>query len=173
MGATKIDDLHNALIANNDVVELQVPMREAHTMEVCDTIEDLQEAASNLLPRHPAGHDNGKEVKGRILHDFKPAALFLQNVQGLYDVAVVESRSDAELGRHLFVVLPFRLIRVSGPEFFDGEDGAVLGSTHEPDGAASTRSQHLAEPSVLGGQTMVVAKGQLLAGAAGLTGFGR
>lgn len=173
MGATKIDNLHNTLITDNDVVELQVPMREAHTMQVGDTIEDLQEAASNLLPRHPASHDNGKEVKGRILHDFEPAALFLQDVQGLNDVAVVESGSNAELGRHLFVVLPFRLIRVSGPEFLDGEDGAVLGSTHEPDGAASTRSQYLAESSVLGGQSMVVAKGQLLARAAGLTGFRR
>lgn len=149
MSTTKINNLHDALVADNHIVELQVPMRKTHAVQVGDAVEDLQEAAPNLFARHLASHDNGEEVKGSILHHLEPASLFLQDIQRLDNVAMVESRSNAELGSHLFVVFPLRFIRVACSKLLDGEDGAIFRSTHEPDGPTGTGPQYLAEFAVL------------------------
>lgn len=90
MGTTKINDFHDALVADDNIVELEISVREANTVEISHAIENLQEAAANLLLRHSARHDNGKQIVWAVFHDLKPATFFLKNIQRFDDVAVVE-----------------------------------------------------------------------------------
>lgn len=84
----------------------------------------------------------------------------------------MERRADAKLGRHLLVVLLFRLVRVPGPELLDGEDGPIVLAPHQPHRTAGPRPKHLAELAVLGREAVIVAEGELLAGAQPWRGLG-
>lgn len=180
MGATEIDNLHDALVTDDDIVEFEIAVGEAHAVNIRDAIEDLQEAAADLFTAHSASHDNGKQVVRAILHDFEPAALFLQNVERLDDVAVVERGTNAKLRRHLLGVFLLRLVGVAGAELLDGKDGAVLFAAHQADGATGAGTEHLAELAVLGSEAVVVGERHVRRTAAraawgclGLLGLGR
>lgn len=77
MSAAKVDNLHDAPVAHDDVVELEVAVCKPHAVQIGDAVQNLEEAASYLLSRHAARHDNSEQIIGRILHNFEPAALFL------------------------------------------------------------------------------------------------
>ena len=170
MRAAEIDNLHDAVLADNDVVKLEVPMSEAHAVEVCDTIKDLQKAARNFFPLHLATHDNCKQIKRRILHHLIPAALFLQNVKRLDDVAMMQRRPDAKLGRHFFAILFLGLVAMPGTELFDSKDRVVIASLHEPHRATGSRTQDLAKLAILGSENALFKQNPADTTACGRTG---
>ena len=47
-GAAKVDQLHDALLADHDVVELEVAVRQPHAMQVQHAAQDLQRGARHL-----------------------------------------------------------------------------------------------------------------------------
>src|ERR1700744_5200315 len=44
MSATKVDDLHDPLVANNHVVQLQIAVRKTQAVKIGHTVENLQKA---------------------------------------------------------------------------------------------------------------------------------
>jgi len=155
---TEINDLHNAVLVDNDVVQLQIAMCEAHAVQVADTTQNLQCAACNLLFAHFTSHDRGEEIERRIFHDFVPITLFMDNIDRLDDIAVMEGGADTELGRDLLVVLFLALVRVPCSKLLDRKRLAVASALHKPDRAACARAKDSPELSVFRLQTVVVAK---------------
>jgi hypothetical protein len=85
------------VLVDDNVVKFQISMCKTHAVQVQDTTKDLQSTASNLVARHFASHDNRKEIERRVLHHFKPAALFMYYVDCFDYVAMMQSRADTEL----------------------------------------------------------------------------
>lgn len=139
-GASKVNDLHDAVLVDDDVVELEISMSQAHAVQICHTAEDLECAARNLISGHLASHDDSKQVITAVLHDFKPGAFLMDDVNGLDDVAVMQGGSYTEFGRDFFVVVTLALIGVTGSELLDGESLAVGGSLHKSHRASSSRA---------------------------------
>ena len=90
MGTTKINNLHDPVLADHYVVQLQIPVREPHAVEIGHAAQDLEEATADFFPRHLARHDDGEEVERRILHHLVPLALLLYDVKRLNDITVMQ-----------------------------------------------------------------------------------
>ena len=107
-----------ALHVEEEVLRLDVTMGNTLTVKICDTGEDLLEAALNLTRRHPTALDGRIQVSaGAELHHFAPMLiLVLHEVHRLDDVDVVQRRRDAKLGRELLDVLLLRLVLSPLPE---------------------------------------------------------
>lgn len=148
-------------------------MRQTHAVEIQHTAENLKRRACDFFLAHLTSHDRGEEVIRRVLHDFEPLALFVHNVDGLDNVAVVKCRSDAKLGRDFLVVVLFVLVHVAISKLLHSEDGTVAGALHKTHGATSARAKHLAKLAVLRLQSMIVRERYTRrAGLVPSTGFG-
>lgn len=103
-GAAEVDKLHDTVMSDDDVLELEITVGEARAVEVVGTCQDLHKGAIDLVCGHLPGHHPIEEAVRCVLHDLEPGAIFIEQVQGLDDVGVVESTADAELGGDLAVV---------------------------------------------------------------------
>ena len=65
----KIDELDDVTLGHHTVVQLEIPVREAHAMQVIYAIDNLPENAINLRPHHLPGHNHAEQIKRRIFHD--------------------------------------------------------------------------------------------------------
>ena len=65
----KVDEFDNIILGHHTVVQFEIPVREAHPMQVMNAIDDLPENAVNLLSRHLSGHDHAEQIIWSILHD--------------------------------------------------------------------------------------------------------
>lgn len=155
-GTAKVDDLHDAVLVDNNVIKFEISVSQAHAVQVGDTTQDLKGAAGDFISRHLARHDNGEQVKGTVLHDFEPAALFVNDVNGLNDVSVVQGGAYAELSRDLFVVVPLALVGMSGTELLDSKRLAIGGSLHQSHRATSSSSKHAAKLAIFVDKSVVV-----------------
>lgn len=50
---------------------------------------------------------------------------------------------------------------MAGAELLDGKDGAIFFAAHQANGATGTSTEHLAELSILAGQSVIVSKRKL------------
>ena len=132
------------MLVDDHVVELQVTMGETHAVEVGHAAEDLLEGARHFLLHHLARHDNGKQIERRVLHDLVPVASFLDDVQRLDDVAVMERRPNAKFRRHLLGIFLQSLPRVAIAELLHRKGHAVAVPLQQADGPAGPRPEHLA-----------------------------
>lgn len=121
------------MVINHNVIKLQISMRQTHAVQVKDTTEDLQSAAGDLVARHLASHDDRKEIKGSILHNFEPVALLMDDVDRLDDVAVMKGRTDAKFSCNFLVIFSLAFVCVAGAELLDCEGLAISSSLHESD----------------------------------------
>ena len=131
--AAKINDLHDTMLIDHYIVQLQISMRKTHAVEILHTRHDLQRAATYLLPAHLASHDDREEVERCVLHDFVPLALLLNDIHRLDDVTVVERGADTEFGRDLLVVFSLRLVRMPVSELLHRKGYTITGPLHESD----------------------------------------
>ena len=101
-----------ALHVEEEVLRLDVTMGNTLTVKICDTGEDLLEAALNLARRHPTALDGRIQVTtGAELHDLAPMlVLILDEVDGLDDIHVVQRGRYAELGREFLDILLLCLV---------------------------------------------------------------
>lgn len=129
-------------------------MGEAHIMEIFDTVTDLTENAINFWTTHFTCHDDAEQVIRGIFHDLVVKTTVCDNVDGLDDIGMFESRAEAEFCCDLFLVL---FLCLSGPfraKLFDGIDdvsGLVTG-LDESDRATSAAAEDAAELSVFLGE---------------------
>ena len=56
MGATKVDNLHNSMFAHDHIIKLKISVGQTHAVQICNSAQDLQEAAADLLAGHLACH---------------------------------------------------------------------------------------------------------------------
>lgn len=96
---SKIRNLDMALRVNQEVLGLDIAVRDAHAMEVRDASEDLLEVRVDLGGAEVAFFDGGVEVPTRtVLHDLAPVLLLvLDEVDRLDDV--VAAREEKREGR--------------------------------------------------------------------------
>lgn len=78
------------MLIDNDIVQLEVPVREAHAVQIHDSINNLEERTVDLVSCHLARHDDGKEIVWCVLHDLVPVTSFVNNVQSLDNITVVQ-----------------------------------------------------------------------------------
>jgi hypothetical protein len=76
-------------MVQHQVIQLDIPVGNAHGLQVIDTMEQLFEAACHLLSRHHPAHHNRKEVIGSILHNFIKRGALLDNIKCFNDVLVM------------------------------------------------------------------------------------
>ena len=64
------------------------------------------------------------------------------DIDGFYDVGMLQGRTDAELGGDLLLVFLFALACPLGAEFLDSKDGASVlrAGLYQTDGATGTRT---------------------------------
>jgi hypothetical protein len=93
--------LQMAFGIEEEVLRLEIAMRDALAVQVRDAAEDLLEAAFDFTGRHPALLDRGIEVSTRAeLHHLTPMLVFiLHEINRLDNVDVVQRRRNAELCR--------------------------------------------------------------------------
>lgn len=154
----EIDQLHDTVLVDDNVVKLEITMCQSHLMQITHTTDDLQRGASDLVSCHLTSHDRSKQIERCVLHDLVPLALLVDDVDSLDHVAVVQSRADTELGGDLFVVLPLGLVGVAIAELLHSECGAIACTLHETHRASSARTEDLAKLAVLGDQAVIVRK---------------
>lgn len=67
-------------------------MRNAHGMQILDTVQDLPERAFHFPDTHVALLDGCVEISTRtVLHDFTPVMLFVLNeINSFYHVGVMQ-----------------------------------------------------------------------------------
>ena len=138
------------MVVNHNIIKLQISMRQTHTVQIQDTTEDLQSAAGNFVARHFACHDNREQVERSILHNLKPVALLMDDVDRLDDVAVMKGRTDTELSCNLLVVFPLTFVCVTGAELLDGKSLAISSSLHESDRPTGARAKNSSELAIFG-----------------------
>lgn len=131
--ATEIDQLHDALVIDHNIVQLEITMRQTHAVQVQHSTQNLQRRASNLLTTHLPSHDRRKQVVGRVLHHFVPLPPLIYYVDCLDDVAMVKSRANTKFRRDLLVVVLLALIGMTVSKLLHGEDHAVSRALHETD----------------------------------------
>lgn len=74
-------------------------------MQVVKAVQQLAEAAGNLLSRHHSAHDNVEHVIGGVFHDFVKVLLFLDQVESLNDIGMMERGSNAEFSGDFFDII--------------------------------------------------------------------
>ena len=65
----EIDEFDHVISGHHAVVKLEIPVCEAHAMEIVDAVDNLAENAVNLWSGHLSGHDDAEQIKRRIFHD--------------------------------------------------------------------------------------------------------
>lgn len=133
---TKVDNLEDTEVVEYEVVELKVAVGDAHVVEIVEAGQELTPAACDLLARHHARHDDGKEVVGGIFHDFVEDGALLDDIEGLNDIGVVQSGTNAEFGRHLFDVIFIGLVGQLLTETLDGKGLAISRAAYQTDGTS-------------------------------------
>ena len=116
---SKVGDLDVSPRVQKQVLRLDITMSYTHRVKVCNTVEDLLEAADDFSLSHASALDGCIEVStGAVLHDFAPVvSVILDEVDSLDDVHVVKSRRNTELGRELLDVFLFGLVLATFTEF--------------------------------------------------------
>lgn len=146
------------MLVDHHVVQLQVSVRQAHSVKISHTIKDLSETACHLGFCHSARHHNCEQVEWSVLHNLIPVAPLLNDIEGPDDIAVVKSRTDAELRRDLLGILLHRLPAVAVSELFDGKDDTVRAALQQANRTSGSGSQDSTEFPILGVKAMVLAE---------------
>lgn len=144
------------MLAYHHVVQLQITMRQAHRVQIADTVDDLQERTGNFLARHLPSHDDGEQIEWGVFHDLEPSVVLLDDIHGLDDVAMVEGRTNTELGRHFFRIILLRFPRMSLSELFDCKRDTIAAPLQQAHGTAGAGAQNFSELAVLGFQAVIV-----------------
>lgn len=120
-GRTIITDLQVAVSVEEEVLWLEIAMRDALRVEILDTHEKLLEATLALTRTHLTLFNRSVEVStGAVLHDFAPVMCFvLYEIHRLDNINVVERRGDAKLGSQFLDILFLCLVLPTLAEFLD------------------------------------------------------
>jgi len=153
-----VTDLQMTLAVEEKIFRLNVAMSYTLAVQICNTAEDLLEAAFDLGARHSSLLDGSVQIATRaILHDFAPVLIFVLNeVHSLDDVHVMQSRGNAELGCKFLYVFFLSLVLSPLAEFLDGIQfllSSIPFVSQADDGRSSFANRHSATHSVLLQQT--------------------
>ena len=115
LGAAEVSDLHAAVLRQQDVLRLEVSVRDAHVMHIVDGSHHLLEEAIGLgvLQLACGGDKRVKVTSGAILHHLVVVALrVLEEVVSIDDAVVLERGGDAELVSQTLAVLRVGLVQL-------------------------------------------------------------
>jgi hypothetical protein len=90
MSTTKINELHDAPVVHDHIIQLQIPMCKTQAVKIGYAVENLKEATGDFLASHLSSHNDSKKVEWCVLHDFVPPPSLMKNVERLNDVAVMQ-----------------------------------------------------------------------------------
>jgi len=120
--SAKVDQFDDIRLGHDAVVEFEVTVRKSDGVEILDAVAYLTEYAVDLWPTHLARHDDAKEIKRRIFHDLIVMTMITNDIDGLNDIGVFESRTDTKLCGDLLLVFLLGLTIPFRPEFLDSKD---------------------------------------------------
>ena len=146
--AAKVADLQAASGCEEQVVGLQVAVRDADAVEVLDAARQLLEEAVGLgaVQRARGFEERGESAELAVLHHREKGLLVLQQVQRSDYVCVSEILGQGELGQDSSAIPRMALVALS-MELFDSKEGVSLavGGTLvvSPDGAVCPFADHL------------------------------
>jgi len=112
-------------------------------MQILDTITDLPKHAINFGTRHLARHDHAEEIIWCVFHNLVVMAMITDDIDGLNDIGVFESRADTKLCGDFLLVFLLGLTIAFRPEFLDSKDvtAVLVAGLDEAHGTACTRAK--------------------------------